>query len=194
VPGRHGRAHRDRTFILAGAALALVVTVVVALVASPGDPAPVHIPGAAVSPIMSVTPPETLLASPVPPGGTTEPTPVPSPTGKKPKKTGEPVPAAPVVTAPASRPVLAVSPARVRVKSDFIFYVNLRLRATGGTVSWRASINEGGVLSTSRGRIRAGRSATITVYGTPYCSTSKVRFTSNGGSRTVTIVWGGVRC
>ncbi|MFD1120447.1 hypothetical protein ACFQ3A_39260, partial [Sphaerisporangium aureirubrum] len=193
-PWRHGRGHRDRTFILAGAALALVVALVVALVASPGDPAPVRIPGAALSPALSVTPPVTLLPSPVPPGETIEPTPVPSPTEKKPKKTKKPVPGGPALTPPAPHPVLAVSPARVRVKSDYIFYVNLKLRATGGAVRWRATISEGAVLSSSSGRIRAGHTATITAYGTPYCSTSKVRFTSNGGSRTVTIIWGGVRC
>jgi hypothetical protein len=61
-------------------------------------------------------------------------------------------------------------------------------------VRWHASITEGSVLSSSKGVIRAGGSATITAYGTPYCSTSSVRFTSNGGKRTVKIIWGGPLC
>ncbi|MDH2430167.1 serine/threonine-protein kinase [Sphaerisporangium sp. TRM90804] len=197
-PPRHRhRGRHTRAVVIAGAAIVLAAVVAVALVVIPGDPAGTPDPGAAPLPV-PVPPVTSAAPSPTPTPGvgadpTTEPTPVPSPSPEKTEPTRTP-PASRPPSTPPPRPVLLVSPNSVRVKSDYIFHVNIKLRAPGGAVRWRASITEGGVLSSTHGRIRAGSSATITAYGTPYCSTSRVRFTSNGGGKTVTIAWGGVLC
>ncbi|WP_181871289.1 serine/threonine-protein kinase [Sphaerisporangium album] len=189
VPAR-GRGRRRLLAVAAitagGAALAAAIVVV----SSPGGGDERAIPG-------SFAPPPTLLPQPTPSASeppATDPTPVPSPEKTTPKPSPTPSPPPETTRPPAPKPVLEVSPTNYRVNSDFIFYVNIRLRAPKGTVRWRASITEGGVLSSTHGTIRAGRSATITAYGTPYCSTSRIRFTSNGGARTVTIAWGGTLC
>ncbi|GII87481.1 hypothetical protein Ssi03_54710 [Sphaerisporangium siamense] len=183
VRGRRRRRVLSVAVVLAGG---LALAAVVAVILAPGRPGGLEVPGA-------FGPPPTLM--PGPSAGdpsATDPTPVPSP--PKPSPTPTPSPTPPRTSPPAPRPVLLVSPTKYRVTSDYIVYVNIRLRAPGGTVRWRASMSEGGVLSSTQGTIRAGRSATITAYGTPYCSTSRIRFTSNGGAKTVTITWGGTQC
>ncbi|GII65996.1 hypothetical protein Skr01_60810 [Sphaerisporangium krabiense] len=183
-----GRGRRRRRVLGVAAVLAggLALAAVVAVILAPGRPTGLEVPGA-------FGPPPTLM--PGPSAGdpsATDPTPVPSPPEPSPTPTPSPTP--PHSKPPAPKPVLLVSPTRYRVTSDYIVYVNIRLRAPDGAVRWRATMSDGGVLSSTHGTIRAGRSATITAYGTPYCSTSRIRFTSDGGSKTVTITWGGTRC
>ncbi|MEV7969916.1 protein kinase [Sphaerisporangium sp. NPDC088356] len=186
---RRRRGRRNRALVVA--ALTLVAAVAVALFAAPGGPADREVPGVALAPTLGVGRPPTTEPA-VPP--TIEPTPVPSPSASESKAAKDLAPSWKATTTRVARPVLAVTPVTVRVQSDYIFYVNIRLKAPGAAVRWRASITEGGVLSSTKGQIDAGGSAVITAYGTPYCSTSKVRFTSNGGDKTVTIIWGGVLC
>ncbi|GGL16176.1 hypothetical protein Sme01_30440 [Sphaerisporangium melleum] len=182
-----------RLVVLVAGGLAVAAVVAVVAVATghgPGRP----VPGAALPP--PVAPPP-VLDTPSPSASSppvTEPTPVPSPTRATPTPSPKPRPVTPGPSAHPVKPLLRVSPAHIRVTSDYISYVNIKLRAPGGAVRWRATMTEGGLLSSTSGRIRAGGSATITAYGPPYCTTSKVRFSSNGGSRTVTIIWGGVIC
>ncbi|MGW4644831.1 protein kinase domain-containing protein [Sphaerisporangium sp. NPDC004334] len=188
------RGRRDRVIAAVAGVVALAAIVAIVSTASGGGPK-TQSPGAAPPPPA----PATSATSAIPgetssPPVTDDPTPIPSPARTTPKPSDKPEPTPRTPPTRAARPLLRVSPARIRVASDYISYVNIKLRAPRGAVTWRASISEGGVLSTTRGRIRAGSSATITAYGTPYCSTSKVRFTSNGGSRTVTIIWGGILC
>jgi serine/threonine protein kinase len=198
-PDRHAmaqiRRRRRRNRAIAAAAGGLVIVAVVAVVASSVSPSRRQVPGAAPPPaLLPATTPATAPASAPPVTPSMEPTPIPSPSKTGTKRTAEPAPSWKAGTTRVFKPVLVVSPARVRVESDYIFYVNIKLKARGAAVRWHASITEGSVLSSSKGVIRAGGSATITAYGTPYCSTSSVRFTSNGGKRTVKIIWGGPLC
>ncbi|MEU8272465.1 hypothetical protein AB0B89_35610, partial [Sphaerisporangium sp. NPDC049002] len=189
APDRQALTRRRRDRVLAVAAFALLAAVVVALFAAPGGSTNREVPGAALAPTLG------LALAPTPePEVTPEPTPVPSPSASGSKAAEKPQPSWKASTTRVARPVLAVTPKKVRVQSDYVLYVNIRLKAPGAAVHWRASITEGSVLSSTKGRIAAGGSAVVTAYGTPYCSTSKVRFTSNGGDRTVTIIWGGVLC
>ncbi|GII79166.1 hypothetical protein Sru01_41480 [Sphaerisporangium rufum] len=155
----------------------------------PGERPPRNVPGAAPPvpspPAVSGTP-EAASSEP--------PTAVPSPSVSPPMESVRAVPSWGTSTVRAPEPRLVVTPVKTRVDSDFIFYVNITLKARGGPVNWRASITEGSVLSSDRGTIKAGGSTVITAYGPTFCSTSVVRFTSNGGDRTVTITWGGVLC
>lgn len=186
---RRRRERRNRALAVGG--LALVSAVAVALVAAPGGSTKGEVPGVALAPTLDLAPPPTPEPEVTP---AAEPTPVPSPSESGSKAAEDLAPSWKATTTRVARPVLAVTPAKVRVQSDYIFYVNIRLKAPGAAVHWRASITEGGVLSSTKGRINAGGSAIVTAYGTPYCSTSKVRFTSDGGDKTVTIIWGGVLC
>ncbi|WP_248961556.1 serine/threonine protein kinase [Sphaerisporangium perillae] len=185
------RRRRRRNRALVAGAGVVTLAAAVALVSSATGGAKKESPGVALPPTPA---PGVTATTPAASPPLTEPTPVPSPSKTKEKPTKEPAPIPRASPTRTVKPLLQVSPSKIRVNSDYISYVNIKLRAPGAAVSWRATITEGGILSSSKGRIQAGSSATITAYGTPYCSTSKVRFTSNGGSRTVTIIWGGILC
>ncbi|GAA3823571.1 hypothetical protein GCM10022226_50150 [Sphaerisporangium flaviroseum] len=186
---RHRRRHRRDRAIAAAAGLLLTVLAVVFISSSEGRPQR-QVPGAIPVPTLDLTAPPTTEPPVVP--TSEEPTPIPSPS--KSQATSNAAPSWKGTTTRVARPLLEVTPSRVRVRSDYIISVNIKLKAPGAAIRWRASISEGGLLSSTRGEISAGSSATITAYGTPYCSTSKIRFTSNGGDRTVRITWGGVLC
>ncbi|WP_214410923.1 serine/threonine protein kinase [Sphaerisporangium fuscum] len=183
------RRRRRRARAIVGAAGGLVLVIVVVVVTSGVLPSRKEVPGVALRPGPA---PDTQVTSGPPPTPSAEPTPTPSPAKTKKKPTKAPGwEASPVQVV---KPELRVSPLRARVTSDYISYVNIHLKAKGATVRWRATITEGSILSSTKGVIEAGRSTTITAYGTPYCSTATVRFSSNGGDRTVTIIWGGILC